>query len=179
MVRCKMNRVSQKVRLMMKASGAFLLGVAVMTAGAKDPGNIGFRLGMRGSSTDFALFGGPSFHAAGLVVSEDFWMNPFRQDVLVPLSPHHWGQFQIRRYGFVTGLRYLFGTEALSVLPGVGIENIMGSYYGTELSPDWRLEEWAGLEVGFLKMNRIGFRYTTGEQMDHSKLRIEWTIQWQ
>jgi hypothetical protein len=162
----------------MKKYGLSLLLLAGAAANAGDPGMLGFRLGMRANSTDFALFGGPSLHAAGLVVSEDFWINPYRRTELAPLGEHHWAQYQMLRYGFTTGLRYNLGTEQLSVLPGVGIENLMGSYYGTNASPDWRLEEWAGLEVGFLKYHRIGVRWTTGEQMDHSRLRIEWTVQW-
>ena len=162
----------------MGAKWALMLLATAAAIQAKEPGSVGFRLGMRASETDFSLFGGPSLHAAGLVVSEDFWINPYRQPVLAELSSHHWGQFQQLRYGFTTGLRYQLGTEQLSILPGVGIENIMGSYYATDLSPEWIMEEWAGLEIGFLKYHRIGARWTTGEQMDHSRLRIEWTVQW-
>lgn len=158
----------------------WVLGIlfASLATQAKDAGPVGFRLGMRGSETDFSLFLGPSFHAKGLVVSEDFWINPYRQTELVQIREHYWNQVKQLRYGFVTGVRYQLGTDELCILPGVGIENVMGSYFGTTMSPDWSMEEWAGLEVGFLKYHRIGARWTTGEQKDHSRLRIEWTIQW-
>lgn len=162
----------------MKTIWMFLFLLAGSGALARDPGVVGFRLGLRANATDFALFAGPSLHAAGLVVSEDFWINPYRETILVELGPRHWGQYKMLRYGFATGLRYQLGSEQLSVLPGVGIENIMGSYYGTDASPDWRFEQWAGLEIGFLKYHRLGARWTTGEQRDHSRLRIEWTVQW-
>ena len=162
----------------MQKMGWMAIGVAVASATAGEPGWFGYRLGLRASGTDFALFTGPSLHAGGLVVSEDFWINPYRRTTLAELSPHHWGQYKMLRYGFTTGVRYQLGTDLLSVLPGVGIENLMGSYFGTDASPDWRLEEWAGLEVGFLRWHRLGVRWTTGEQMDHSRLRIEWTVQW-
>lgn len=158
---------------------ASLLLLAIAGAQAKsEPGPVGFRLGLRASETDFALFAGPSFHAKGLVVSEDFWINPYRDDDLVNVGPRHWYQVKLLRYGFVTGIRYQLGGEKLSVLPGFGMENILGSYYGTDLSPDWETAFWGGLEVGFLKYQRLGVRYVTSEQIDHSKLRFEWTIQW-
>ena len=162
----------------MNKSWAVAALVAVSVVQAKDPGPVGFRIGMRGSETDFALFLGPSFHAKGLVVSEDFWINPYRETEYVHIREYYWNQVKQLRYGFVTGLRYQLGIDQLSVLPGVGIENILGSYYGTTRSPEWRMEEWAGLEIGFLKYHRIGARWTTGEQLDHSRMRIEWTVQW-
>lgn len=158
---------------------ALLLLTAIALAQAKsDPGPVGLRLGMRASETDFALFGGPSFHAKGLVVSEDFWINPYRQDDLVKIRPHYWNQVKLLRYGFVTGIRYQLGNDDLSVLPGFGMENILGSYYGTDLSPDWETAFWGGIEVGFLGYQRLGVRYVSSEQIDHSRLRFEWTIQW-
>ncbi|MEK7395094.1 MAG: hypothetical protein AAB214_21260 [Fibrobacterota bacterium] len=155
--------------------GALLAACAAIPA--KDPGTVGFRFGLRGSETDFALFAGPSLHAKGLVVSEDFWINPYRQTELAQIRAHYWNQVKQLRYGFVTGVRYQLGGDQLSILPGVGIENILGSYYGTTASPEWSMQEWVGLEIGFLKYHRIGARLTTGEQKDHSRLRIEWTIQ--
>ncbi len=154
-----------------------LAGTAAVHA-KSDPGPVGFRLGMRACETDFALFAGPSFHAKGLVVSEDFWINPYRQDDLVKIRAHYWNQVKLLRYGFVTGIRYQLGNDDLSVLPGFGMENILGSYFGTDLSPDWETAFWGGLEVGFLKYQRLGVRYVSAEQIDHSKLRFEWTIQW-
>ena len=151
---------------------------ALLVATSAWSGPLGFRLGVRGSETDFALFGGPSFHANRLVVSEDFWINPYRTVEYAQLGEHHWLQVRLQRYGFVTGVRYEIGNETLGLLPGVGIENVLGSYYGTDLSPDWKTVFWTGIEIGFLKYQRIGIRYATDEQVDHSKLRFEWTVQW-
>jgi hypothetical protein len=162
----------------MKKTWLLLPLLAAGLASADESGLVGFRLGLRANATDFSLFGGPSLHAGGLVVSEDFWINPYRRTSLLKVGDHHWEQYQLLRYGFVTGLRYRLGTATLGLLPGVGFENILGSYFGTDASPDWRFEPWAGLEVGFLKYHRLGARWTQGEQPDHSRLRIEWTVQW-